>query len=401
MLVIVALAMAPVSQIDPIALAAPEALDVDAGVISDARARQHRRRGLATVGAIVGAIAVSIVVLFSVSWTGGHGSNTNGSAGRPPEGSLVSLKVAGPMAVSPRGALFVADVASDRILVRLPGGAFRVVAGDGKVGFSGDGGQALHAELSVVSELAFSPAGSLYVVDGGRVRVIDPDGVIRTVVGNGRPARTIANGTPALSAPLGLSRPIAAGGSPPSIAFSPGGTPYLRTASQQLLRLTAAGTLATIRAVVRSGPLAGKLDMNLGPIAIDNRGNIDVAGYNGWSIWQVAPDGIAHQIGFATNARQSGGDFAILQRAPNGAVIAENGATLLRIEDHRLAVAFAFTQRIRGEFFWLTYFAFGPSGTLYADEMPGGSGFEAHQQLVSVNGPHMNLLWQQNNTTPK
>jgi hypothetical protein len=256
--------------------------------------------------------------------------------------------------------------------------------------------------LSGVSELAFSPAGSLYVVDGGRVRVIDPDGVIRTVVGNGRPARTIANGTPALSAPLGLSRPSANGGSPPSIAFSTDGTLYLSTAAQQLLRLTAAGTLATVRAVVPAGPLAGKLDRNIGPIAIDGRGDFDVAGYNGWSIWQVAPNGLAHQIGFGANgqARRSGGNYSILQRAPNGAVIAENGPILLRIEGQRLAVAFAFTQRVREEFFWLTYFTYGPRGTVYADEIPGGGGFEAHQQLVAVNS-HVRLLWQQSNTAPK
>jgi hypothetical protein len=352
--------------------------------------------------AIAAAIVTSIVVFAGVVGTGVNRSRINGSIGALPTGSLVSLKVAGPLAVSPGGALYVADVASDRILVRLPGGGFRVVAGDGKVGFSGDGGQARQAELSAVSQLALSPAGSLYVVDGGRVRVIGPDGVIRTVAGNGRPARAIANGTPALSAALGTSRPSASGGSPPSIAFSTNGTLYLSAASQQLLRFTAAGTLATVRAVVPSGPLAGKLDMNLGPIAIDDRGNIDVAGYNGWSIWQVAPDGIAHQVGFGANgqARRSGGNYSILQRAPNGAVFGENGATLLRVEDRRLAVALAFSQRVRGEFFWLTNFAFGPHGTLYADEIPGGRAFETHQQLVAVNS-HVSLLWQQSNPPPK
>lgn len=328
------------------------------------------------------------------------GAAASKSAGGLPIGSLATLGVAGPLAVGPSGALYVVDVARHRILVRLRGGRFRVVAGDGQVGFSGDGGQALHAELSDVSELAVSPAGSLYIVDGGRVRVIGSDGVIRTVTGNGRPARMIANGTPALSAPLGLSRPIATGGSPPSIAFSTDGTLYLSTASQQLLRLTAAGTLATVRAVVSSGPNAGKLDRNLGPIAVDNRGNIDVAGYNGWSIWQVAPNGVAHQIGFGAKgqSRRSGGNYSVLQRAPDGSVYAENGATLLRIQAQSLVLTFAFTQPVQGEFFWLTYFAFGPRGILYADEIPGGGGFEAHQQLVSISHSHVNLLWQENNT---
>jgi len=395
--------MAPVVEIERAERAAPEASNVDAGVISDARVRQRRRRGLAAAGAIGAALAVSVVVLGGVLGGGVSAPGTTGVRGGLPTGALEPLKVAGPLAVSPRGTLYIADVASDRILVRLRSGGFRVVAGDGKVGFSGDGGQALHAELSGVSELAFSPAGGLYVVDGGRVRVIDPDGVIRTVAGNGRPAATIANGTPALSAPLGRSRPVASGGSPPSIAFSTDGTLYLSTASQQLLRLTAAGTLETVRAVVLSGPLAGEFDRNIGPIAIDDRGDIDVAGYNGWSIWRVATNGVAHQIGFgaAGQARRSGGNYSLLQRAPDGSVYAENGPTLLRIQANRLEVTFAFTQPMRREFFWMTYFAFGPRGTLYADEIPGGGGFEAHQQLVSVRGPRVALLWQENIRTPK
>src|ERR1700726_2253782 len=78
---------------------------------------------------------------------------------------LVPLEVAGKLAVGPNGALYVADVGGDRILARLPDGRFRVVAGNGRVGFSGDGGAAVDAELSGVSDLAFSPAGALYIAD--------------------------------------------------------------------------------------------------------------------------------------------------------------------------------------------------------------------------------------------
>ena len=90
------------------------------------------------------------------------------SVGGLPTGSLATLSVAGPLAVGANGALYVADVARDRILVRLPDGRFRVVAGNGKVGFSGDGGPALGAELSKVSDLAFRPPArfTLSTADG-------------------------------------------------------------------------------------------------------------------------------------------------------------------------------------------------------------------------------------------
>ena len=45
---------------------------------------------------------------------------------------------------------------------------------------------------------------------------------------------------------------------------------------------------------------------------------------------------------------------------------------------------FTFEKPVHGEGFALTNFAFGPHGIIYADDYPGGTAFEAHQQLVSV-----------------
>lgn len=368
-------------------------------------ARRLRRRrwtiGILTVAALL-AVGAAIAALASSGGSTPASGRGAGTAGGLPTGSPARLNVAGALAVGPDGALYVTDVARDRVLVRLPDGRFRVVVGNGKVGFAGDGGPAVDADLSDVSDLAFSPGGSLYIVDGGRVRVVSPNGVIDTIAGDGRaPAgrrpRPIANGTPALSAALGSPRSVVDGNSPLSIAVSPGGALYLSTFSQ-LLRLTAAGTLDTIRAVVPSGPWAGNLDANLGPIAIDAQGNIDVAGVNGWSIWQLPPSGVAHQVGFGADgqARRSGGNVSVLERGPDGAVYGENGNVILRVEGNRLVPTFTFNQ-----YFWLTQLAFGPHGTLYADEIPGGGAFEAHQQLVSVRNAHVSLLWQENNTTPK
>jgi hypothetical protein len=153
--------------------------------------------------ALLGGMAALVVLVAS-------GDNANRTATRTatatvlPNGPLAALELAGPLAVAPDGLLYVADAARDRVLVRVPDGRFRVVAGTGKVGFSGDGGPAVRAELSGVSDLAFAPDGTLYIADGGRVRTVSRDGVIRTIAGDGggRPPLTISNGTPALSAPL-------------------------------------------------------------------------------------------------------------------------------------------------------------------------------------------------------
>ena len=63
----------------------------------------------------------------------------------------------------------------------------RTVAGTGVAGYSGDGGPATNAQLSVAG-LAVGPDGSLYIADFGgnrRVRRVATDGIITTVAGNG------------------------------------------------------------------------------------------------------------------------------------------------------------------------------------------------------------------------
>lgn len=347
------------------------------------------------VGVLLG--IVGAVAALSTS-DGGQTTSTSGGtgAGGLPTGPLVSLRLAGPLAVSPTGALYIADVARERILVRLADGRFRVVAGNGIAGFAGDGGPAVRAELSAISDLALAPDGSLYIADGGRVRVVSRDGVIRTIAGDGRggPAVTIANGTLALSARLGSTRSLVKDGTPLSIALSAGGQLYISTGSQ-ILRLTAAGTLDTVRALIISGPLAGRRIGGFGPIAVDSHGNIDVAGINGWSIWQVATNGIAHYVGYA---RRSGGGYAVLERGPNGSVYGTSGGAVVRVDRRRLLPAFAFAIPVHGEYFWPTYFALGAHRLIYADELPGDAGFEAHQQLVSVRNRDISLLWQEHNT---
>jgi hypothetical protein len=259
------------------------------------------------------------------------------------------------------------------------------VAGDGKDGFSGGGGPATKAALSNVSDITFAPDGDLYMADGGRVRALNTAGIITTIAGNGR-SGIVANGTPALSAPLA---------SPLYITLSPNGRLYISDGSQ-LLRLTATGKLATIRAVVTSGLLKGPLDRNLSQIAVDAHGDIDVSGFNGWSIWQVDPNGVATEVGTVAEARRSSGNTSILERGPDGAVYGEDGSNILRIEGKRLVTSYTFTT-VKGQYFWLTYFAFAPNGAIYADEVPGDMGFEAHQQLVTVAGGYVTLLWQEKN----
>ena len=112
------------------------------------------------------------------------------------------------------------------------------------------------------------------------------------------------------------------------------------------------------------------------------QGNLDVSGGNGWAIWQVAPSGVAREVA-TSNARRSGGNTSVLERAPDGLVYGESGPTFLKLQGGRAIPGYSFPQRPRSAF-WLTYFAFGPDGAMYADEIPGFGAFEPYQQLRIV-----------------
>lgn len=371
------------------AAANPVVVDQEA-LFREARRLRRRRWAIRAVILLVLIAAVAAVIALVAERGHARTARDDSAAGVLPAGALTSLRVAGSLAVGPTGALYVADVARHRVLVRLPNGDFRIVAGTGIAGFTGNGGLALRAELSFISGLAFSPTGSLYVVDGGRVRVITPNGMIHTIAGDGRPARRVAPGTPARSAGLGTSRQDTG----PSIAISPRGELYIATFNQ-VLRLTAHDTLEPVRDLAATGPVHGSLG-GLGAIAVDGSGNLDVSGVNGWAVWQITPNGRAHQIGSAAGARQSGGNYSVLQRAPDGTVYAEDGPTILRVTPHHLRPAFR-TGTVDHEYFWPTYFAFGPDHETYLDEIPGGAGFEPHQQLIAIQDAHARLLWQEDN----
>src|SRR5258708_6711957 len=84
------------------------------------------------------------------------------------------------------------------------------VAGNGVRSFSGDGDAATSASLNGPSGVAVDQNGSLYIADysNQRIRKVTPDGVIRTVAGNGTYGFS-GDGGPATSAAMKFQRAVA------------------------------------------------------------------------------------------------------------------------------------------------------------------------------------------------
>jgi streptogramin lyase len=102
------------------------------------------------------------------------------------------------IALDKNGALFIADNTLNRVFRMDTNGTIRTVAGNGKQGFSGDGGPATNASLNWPDGLTIDGVGNLFIADtfNFRVRKVDPNGIISTVAGDGLPSYPF-NGVPA------------------------------------------------------------------------------------------------------------------------------------------------------------------------------------------------------------
>ena len=117
------------------------------------------------------------------------------------------------IAVDAQSNLYIADAGHHRVRKVDAQGIISTVAGNGKQGFSGDGGPATSASLWSPSGVAVDGLGNLYIADSlnARIRKVDSNGNISTVAGNGS-FGTAGDGGPAMDASLFLPMAVAADG---------------------------------------------------------------------------------------------------------------------------------------------------------------------------------------------
>ncbi len=129
----------------------------------------------------------------------------NGSLKFSGEGGLATqagMYVIG-MTRDQQGNLYLADHGNHRIRRVDTKGRIITLAGTGKPGFSGDGGAALQAQLNNPVSLAVNTRGELFISDyaNHRIRKIDASGKISTLAGTGKPGFS-ADGTLATQAQI-------------------------------------------------------------------------------------------------------------------------------------------------------------------------------------------------------
>ena len=209
-------------------------------------------------------------IISTVAGTGVAGFSGDG-------GPAVSAQLDNPCATAfdAAGNMYIADYTNNRIRKVTPAGVISTFAGTGIQAYSGDGGQAINAELNGPVGIGFDAAGDLYIADryNNRIRMVNPTGVISTFAGNGTGGFS-GDGTATaveLNAPFGLS-------------IDASNNVYIADLGNNRVRkVTAAGILSTLAGTGTAGyngdgipAISAELSSPPG-VALDLAGNLCIA----------------------------------------------------------------------------------------------------------------------------
>ena len=207
-------------------------------------------------------------------------------------GAATAARLHGPQGVALDGSgnLYIADQNNDRIRKVDSSGNISTVAGSGAQGFSGDGGAATAAQLTLPSNVVLDALGNLYIADAtnNRIRKVDSAGVISTVAGSGT-AGFSGDGGAATAAQLNIPWDVAVDGS---------GNLYIAdTSNQRIRKVDSSGNISTVagtgtRGFSGDGGAATAALLNLpGSVVLDALGNLYIADGSNNRIRKVDSDG--------------------------------------------------------------------------------------------------------------
>jgi sugar lactone lactonase YvrE len=299
----------------------------------------------------------------------------------------------GALAVGRDGVLYVADQARHQILAMTAPGRFRVVAGTGKAGFSGDGGPAVNADLNAPAGMTVLRDGTLVFADSrsNRVRAISANGTIRTVAGDGR-FGWVASGAAARAAPLG---------SPAAVTLGPAGRLYVALAgANEIVRLEGNGTLTRIAGNRRHAGIygVGREAVAASPsgpngLAFDRAGDLYIAGFNTKALLMIDRAGVMRHPD-DDNGFYPRGDGGVTT-APDGRVIAINTRAVVSLTPVGEHAVFRFgnnSLRDSGSFV-PNGIAIARDGSIYLDTYA-GNGWTSRSAIVVISpGGRPRVLW--------
>jgi Immunoglobulin domain/Immunoglobulin I-set domain/NHL repeat len=209
-----------------------------------------------------------------ITTVAGNGSETFAGDGGAATNATVSYPFG--VALDAPGNLYIADSVNNRIRKVNTNGIITTVVGNGSAAYAGDGGAATNAALNNPFGVGLDPLGNLYIADSGnnRIRKVDTNGIITTVAGDGNDHYS-GDGVAATNTSLY---------SPNGVTFDAPGNLYIAdSANNRIRKVNTNGIITTVagngsRTFAGDGGAATNASFNIPyGVAFDSVGNMYVA----------------------------------------------------------------------------------------------------------------------------
>ncbi len=265
-------------------------------------------------------------VIVTIAGMGSAGYNSDGIPGTTAE-----LNDPNGIAADNSGNVYIADRLNNRIRKVDAFGIITTIAGNGTSGFSGDNAAATAAQLGGPRGVAVDTHGNVFIADqgNGRIRKVDPAGIITTVAGNGTPGY---NGD-------GISATAAELFNPYGVAVDTSGSIYIADVDNERIRkIDGSGTISTVAGTGApgfggdGGPATAAHVSEPSAVAVDRFGKIFIADNYNARIREITSSGIINTIaGTGAGGYNGDGIFATAAELynPSGVAIGSAGAVYI------------------------------------------------------------------------
>jgi trimeric autotransporter adhesin len=229
----------------------------------------------------------------------------------------LALKGLGRVGMDPSGNVYF--TALNSVFALSPSGAVTRVAGNGRPGFSGDGGPATSAQLNSPTGVVLDTLGNIYISDTANARIrIVTNGTISTFAGTGTPGASGDYGPPT-SAQLDL---------PMGLAVDTSGNLYIADSGNNVIREVTGGLILPFAGTYINGysndgnPAADASLSKPTDIAFDNTGALYIADTGNARIRQVGTTGfISTLVGGGSTYTEGGLATATVLTGPRGVAV--------------------------------------------------------------------------------